>query len=74
MYLNEISDCFNEELKNTYGSSSGVDYQSKIETIDNSYAFLKFGMWIGKLMNCCRESDNKEEKGVQRFKYKGKFG
>ena len=32
-----------EELKNTYGSSSGLDYQSKIETIDNSYAFLKFG-------------------------------
>ena len=32
-----------EELKNTYGSSSGMDYQSKIETIDNSYAFLKFG-------------------------------
>jgi hypothetical protein len=32
-----------EELKNTYGTSSGLDYQSKIETIDNSYAFLKFG-------------------------------
>ena len=64
MYLNEISDCFNEELKNTYGSSSGVDYQSKIETIDNSYAFLKFGKGSSKLMKCCRESYNKEEKGV----------
>jgi len=32
-----------DELKNTYGTS-GVDYFSKIETIENSYSFLKFGM------------------------------
>ena len=38
-----------EELKNTYGSSSGLDYQSKIETIDNSYAFLKFGIFHNPL-------------------------
>lgn len=43
LYLNDVSESFVEELKNTYGSSSGMDYQSKIETIDNSYAFLKFG-------------------------------
>ena len=43
MYLNDISECFYDELKNTYGSYGGVDYESKIETIDNSYAFLKFG-------------------------------
>jgi len=29
-------------LRNTYGTS-GVDYSSKIETIENSYSFLKFG-------------------------------
>ena len=57
-----------EELKNTYGSSSGMDYQSKIETIDNSYAFLKFGRLTFTLRNpnnpFYRESNNKEEKGV----------
>jgi len=43
LYLKDISECFSEELKNTYGTSSGVDYNSKIETIENSYSFLKFG-------------------------------
>ena len=29
-------------MRNTYGSSSNIDYLSKIETIENQYAFLKF--------------------------------
>lgn len=43
MFLGEVSDSFVAELQNTYGTGSGVDYQSKIETIDNQYAFIKFG-------------------------------
>jgi hypothetical protein len=39
----DIAESFMDELRNKYGTS-GVDYQSKIETIDNSYAFLKFGI------------------------------
>jgi len=31
-------------MKNTYGTQS-VDYLSKIETISDSYAFIKFGMF-----------------------------
>ena len=50
LYLKDISECFADELKNTYGSSSGVDYLSKIETIENSYSFLKFG--INKCKAC----------------------
>ena len=46
LYLKDISECFTEELKNTYGTSSGVDYNSKIETIENSYSFLKFGKLV----------------------------
>ena len=43
MYLNDVGECFLEELKNTYGTTGGVDYLSRIETIENSYSFLKFG-------------------------------
>jgi hypothetical protein len=35
MFLGEVSDSFVAELQNSYGTGSGVDYQSKIETIDN---------------------------------------
>jgi vesicle transport protein SEC22 len=45
VYLQEICDAFIDELKNTYGTS-GVDYISKIETIENSYSFLKFGNFL----------------------------
>ncbi len=43
VYLQEISEAFLEEIKNHFGTSGGVDYSSKIETIENSYHFLKFG-------------------------------
>ena len=49
-----------EELKNTYGTSGGVDYQSKIETIDNSYAFLKFEKVINRKRKEFRDSNTKE--------------
>lgn len=34
MFLQDVSDSFHQELQNTYGTGA-VDYQSKIETIDN---------------------------------------
>ena len=43
VFLSEIAQLFLAELQNTYGTSSNVDYLSKIETIDSQYAFLKFG-------------------------------
>ena len=42
VYLQEIANAFQDELRNTYGSSNNIDYSSKIETIENQYAFLKF--------------------------------
>jgi hypothetical protein len=67
-----------EELRNTYGTSGGIDYQSKIETIDNSYAFLKFGRFQAlhqKYSYKCyyRESNKQEEEGLQRFKYQREY-
>ena len=49
MFLSEISDSFKAELQNTYGSGSGVDHLSRIETIDSQYAFIKFGKSFYKL-------------------------
>ena len=43
LFLKEVAECFQEELKNSYGTTGGIDYLSKIETIENSYSFLKFG-------------------------------
>ena len=43
IFLNEVAQLFMEEIKNTYGTSPGVDYMSKLETVENQYAFLKFG-------------------------------
>jgi vesicle transport protein SEC22 len=34
LYLNEVQEAFQSELKNTYGSGN-VDFLSKIEAIDN---------------------------------------
>ena len=63
VYLQEVASAFMDELKNTYGTS-GVDYFSKIETIENSYSFLKFGKL--QLSNRPREGHIKEEEGLQR--------
>ena len=35
IFLNEVSECFMEEIKNTYGTATNVDYLSKVETIEN---------------------------------------
>lgn len=43
VFLQEIAHAFQDELRNTYGSANNIDYLSKIETIENQYAFLKFG-------------------------------
>ena len=46
IFLNEVATLFMEEIKNTYGTSPGVDCMSKVETIENQYAFLKFGKYL----------------------------
>lgn len=43
VFLQEVAHAFHDELRNTYGSANNIDYLSKIETIENQYAFLKFG-------------------------------
>lgn len=73
LYLQDIADSFMDELKNTYGTTGGIDYQSKIEIIDNQYAFLKFGIHsIHSYKYVIREGDKQKEEGVQGFKCKGK--
>ena len=37
-----------DEIKNTYGTSPNIDYLSKVETIENQYAFLKFEKIINR--------------------------
>jgi vesicle transport protein SEC22 len=56
MFLQEVGELFQEELKAYYGSQIGIDYQSKIETIENSYAFLKFEKVINKKRKEYRDS------------------
>lgn len=70
MFLSEISDSFKAELQNTYGSGSGVDHLSRIETIDSQYAFIKFGKSFCKLTNDVRKIDQQEVERVQRCKCK----
>lgn len=43
VYLKDLAESFQDELKSTYGTSGGVDYLSRIETIESSYSFIKFG-------------------------------
>lgn len=42
VYLGELSNAFKEEIRIHFGTT-GVDYQSAIETMDRPYAFIKFG-------------------------------
>ena len=37
-----MAHAFVDELRNTYGSANNIDYLSKVENIENQYAFLKF--------------------------------
>ena len=43
VFLNQVANSFREELMNRYGTTGNVDYRSKVETIENQYAFIKFG-------------------------------
>ena len=42
-FLSQICDAFVMELQNTYGTSNTADHKTKIDSIDNLYAFIKFG-------------------------------
>jgi Regulated-SNARE-like domain len=63
VYLKDLAELFQEELKSSYGTTGGVDYLSRIETIENSYSFIKFGKSEGRL-NLYREGDSQKEEGV----------
>ena len=60
MFLKDIADSFQDEIRNSYGTSAGIDYLSKIETIENSYSFLKFEKTITKKRKEYRDSSAKE--------------
>jgi vesicle transport protein SEC22 len=60
VYLKDIADLFQQELQNAYGTTGGVDYLSRIETIENSYSFLKFEKVIAKKKKEFRDSNAKE--------------
>jgi len=60
LFLKDISDSFQDELRNSYGTSGGIDYLSKIETIENSYSFLKFEKTVTKKRKEFRDSSAKE--------------
>ncbi|KRX09532.1 Longin-like domain [Pseudocohnilembus persalinus] len=47
MYLDEIQNLFQEEMKKKFGTS-GVDFYSKIQTIEEAYAFISFDRQIKK--------------------------
>ncbi|CCF76159.2 vesicle transport protein SEC22 [Babesia microti strain RI] len=48
VYLGELSNAFKEEIRIHFGTT-GVDYQSAIETMDRPYAFIKFDRMIHKI-------------------------
>jgi vesicle transport protein SEC22 len=41
-FLEDILAEFQEELKREFGSGAGVDYRSRVETIERAYSFIKF--------------------------------
>ena len=59
-YLQEIAESFRHELQNTYGTSSGIDYQSQIECIESSYKFLKFEKVINKKRKEFKDANTKD--------------
>ena len=60
VFLKDVADSFQDELRNSYGTSAGIDYLSKIETIENSYSFLKFEKTITRKRKEYRDSSAKE--------------
>mmetsp|Transcript_16404 Transcript_16404/g.27790 ORF Transcript_16404/g.27790 Transcript_16404/m.27790 type:complete len:109 (+) Transcript_16404:295-621(+) len=60
MFLQDVANCFQQELQNTYGTSAGVDYLSHIECIESSYKFLKFERVVNKKRKEYRDASAKE--------------
>jgi vesicle transport protein SEC22 len=55
-----LNDLFQVELQNTFGSTSNVDFRSRIETIDKQYAFIKFEKTITKKRKEFRDGNTAE--------------
>merc|ERR1719150_1039177 len=47
-FLDDIHQSFLEELKREFGTHSGVDYRSHIDTVEKPYYFIKFERVIQK--------------------------
>merc|ERR1719159_321197 len=47
-FLDDVSQEFQEELRREFGTQAGVDYRSKVETIEKPYYFIKFDRIIAK--------------------------
>ena len=55
-YLNEVKTAFGEELKSVFGTQ-GVDYRSKVETVEKAEVFARFGISSSRL---CRKRNSQE--------------
>ena len=60
MFLKDVAEAFQDEIRNSYGTSAGIVYLSKIESIENSYSFLKFEKTITRKRKEFRDSSAKE--------------
>jgi len=64
-FLDEIHKLFQEELKREFGTTSGVDYRSHVETIEKPYYFIKFDRQITKTKKEYRDPNS--SKALQRL-------
>ncbi|EAS02424.2 synaptobrevin (macronuclear) [Tetrahymena thermophila SB210] len=64
-YVKDIQQGFTEELKNTFGTT-GVNYYSKLSTIETPYSFIKFDRYIKR--KCKEFSDQRSQANIDRIK------
>lgn len=64
-YVRDIQNGFIEELKNTYGTT-GVDYYSKLSTIETPYSYIKFDRYVKR--KCKEFSDQRSSANIDRIK------
>lgn len=48
LFLSELKSQFQDEMRREFGTGVGIDYRSKIETIDKPYYFIRFERTIMK--------------------------
>ena len=77
VFLQEVAELFEVELQNTYGTTSGVDYRTKIESIETQYAFIKFGkspsLYFQFADSSNRKTNQQKTQGLQRCQCQRKY-